>query len=211
MSARQKTQVRRIVTVIATKDKRMILMRGLPSCGKSTTGRDLAAREGGVVYEFDSYFNTQVGDNPTEYNWSKALVPQAREWHYNRVRAAVERGLTPIVVDNNAHLNMRARKMVNHAVKHGYAVELREPNSPWWPKIKLLLENYRANKKEIKKWAEYLSKLNQSTHRVSAKQIMRKAARWIPHMTVEDIRGYERPRVPEAAEERPSKWQRIRR
>ena len=171
-----KTQVRRIVTVTVTKC--MILMRGLPSCGKSTTSRLLAASEGGVVYEFDSYFNTQVGDNPTEYNWSKALIPQARKWHYDRVRAAVERGLTPIVVDNNAHLNMRARDMVNHAVKHGYVVELREPDAPWWSKIVLLLDDYKTNKKELKKWAEYLSKLNKSTHRVSVKQIMRKAARW---------------------------------
>lgn len=204
----QKTQVRQIVTVTATKNKRMILMRGLPSCGKSTTSRNIAAREGGVVYEFDSYFNTQVGNDPTEYNWSKSLIPQAREWHYGRVRDAVERGLSPIIVDNNAHLNMRTRKMVNHAVKHGYTIELREPDAPWWPEIRPLLQNYKANKKELKKWAKHLSQLNQSTHRVSTEQIMKKAQRWIPHLTVEDIMDYERPRVIET-EEQSSKWQRI--
>ena len=182
-------------------------MRGLPSCGKSTYSRQLAAKDGGVVYEFDSYFNTQVGDNPASYDWSKKLVPQAREWHYNRIHEAVDRGLTPIVIDNNAHLNVRTQRMVTHAIKRGYTVELREPDSMWWPKIKVLLQDYKGNKAELKKWAGYLSKLNKGTHRVSVEQIMKKAERWISSLTVEDILGYEKSTP--VQEVMPETWQRI--
>src|SRR5687768_12834933 len=41
-------------------DKIVYLMRGLPSCGKSTTAKKLAG-DTGVICETDEYFYTQVG------------------------------------------------------------------------------------------------------------------------------------------------------
>lgn len=52
-------------------------MRGLPACGKSHTARRLAGEQG-IMLETDQYFYTHVGDDPTSYDYSEALLPAAR-------------------------------------------------------------------------------------------------------------------------------------
>jgi hypothetical protein len=63
-------------------------MRGLPSCGKSYTARALA-QAGGLILETDEFFFTQVGDDPTKFDWSDDLLLQARKWNLNRFRNAL--------------------------------------------------------------------------------------------------------------------------
>ena len=70
-------------------DRVVYLMRGLPSCGKSATARTLI-QSGGIVLETDEYFYTQVGDDPTHYDFSEALLPAARRWNFERFQQAVE-------------------------------------------------------------------------------------------------------------------------
>ena len=52
-------------------------MRGLPGCGKSHMARRLAG-DAGIVLETDEYFYTQVGNDPTSYDYDGDLLPAAR-------------------------------------------------------------------------------------------------------------------------------------
>ena len=104
--------------------KLVLLMRGLPSCGKSHTARRLAGADG-VVLETDQYFYTQVGDDPGSYDYSEELLADARKWNLNRFRDALSHGVTPIVVDRGNGLNRESREYVVAAHEQGYEVELR--------------------------------------------------------------------------------------
>ena len=61
-------------------------------------GRRLAG-DAGLVCETDEYFYTQVGDDPTYYDFSMKPMEQVRRWNIERFKKAVDAGVTPVVVD----------------------------------------------------------------------------------------------------------------
>src|SRR5262245_42224047 len=119
-------------------DKIVYLMRGLPSCGKSFTARRLAGTAG-VVCETDEYFYTQIGNDPARYDYGANHLPAARRWNLERFRHAASAGVSPIVVDRGNGRNAETVEYINIARRHGYRVELQEPESPWWQEIRALL------------------------------------------------------------------------
>jgi len=167
-------------------DQVVYLIRGLPSCGKSHTARRLAGAAG-VVLETDEFFYTQVGTDPTQYDYSDSLLPTARLWNFDRFQEAVGRGVSPIVVDRGNGLNIETRQYARHAVAHGYQVELREPESPWWQEIRLQLEDKHSKQKSLRAWAERLAEMSRTTHRVPAQTILRWMAAWQADLTIDDI------------------------
>src|SRR4051794_3566914 len=132
--------------------KIVYLMRGLPSCGKSYTARKLAG-EFGVVCETDEYFYKHVGDDPTSYDYRDELLQEACQWNLDRFRKALEAGLTPIVVDRGNALSVDSQVYARLAVEHGYHLELREPESPWWQEIRTLLKDKDRNRALLDQWA----------------------------------------------------------
>ncbi len=167
-------------------ERLVYLMRGLPSCGKSHTARTLIA-SGGVVLETDEYFYTQVGADPTHFDYSEALLPSARSWNFARFQEAVARGISPIVVDRGNGLNVETQQYARYAADRGYQVQLREPDSPWWVEIRRLLEDKHANEAALRSWAGRLAEMSQATHRVPASTILHWMAAWRLDITVEDI------------------------
>jgi hypothetical protein len=170
-------------------DKKVYLMRGLPSCGKSYTARKLAGT-GGVVCETDEYFFTQVGDDPTQYSYREDLLPEARRWNLQRFKEAVDSGRTPIVVDRGNGRNLETQVYARYALEHGYKVEIREPDSPWWLEVKALLKRKHLTKPLLQDWAQRLSEQSQLTHRVPAAVISHWMDGWKHDLTVEDILNY---------------------
>jgi methyltransferase family protein/AAA domain-containing protein len=157
--------------------KVMVLMRGLPSCGKSHMSQRLVA-SGGVRYEFDEYFLTQVGDDVTRYDWSSDLLPRAREWNMNRICKSVDAGISPIIVDSDNNVGAYTREYVAHAIDRGYEIQFKEPESSWWRVICELLKDKRANADKLGTWAEALTQMSESTHRVPLRDIHRRIERW---------------------------------
>jgi hypothetical protein len=145
-------------------DKVVYLMRGLPSCGKSFTARKLAGANG-VVLETDEFFYTQVGSDTNRYDWVEALLPAARAWNLNRFRQALLQGLSPIVVDRGNGLNRETQEYAQLAVAHHYGVDLKEPGSPWWLEIRLLLGNKESHRQSLDQWADRLAATSRTTHR----------------------------------------------
>lgn len=163
------------------------LMRGLPSCGKSTRARELAGTSG-IICETDEFFYTECGDDPGQYDYDKDRLDEARQWNLDRFRAALESGVSPIIVDRGNGLNAETRAYAVLASERSYRVELCEPQSPWWQELKVLLK-YRdfVRPELLDHFAEALAQKNKSTHRTPAKTIRRWMKSWRVDLTIEDI------------------------
>ena len=167
--------------------KTVYLMRGLPACGKSHRAKQLAGNDG-VIFETDEYFYSQVGDDPSRYDYSDDLLPAAREWNLARFREAVTASVTPIVVDRGNGLNPETREYAAFAVEHGYTVELAEPDSPWWQELRVLLKYRHYMQDELlDAWSTKLADATRDDHRVPAATIRRWMSHWKHDLTVDEI------------------------
>jgi len=170
-------------------DERLIvyLMRGLPSCGKSTLARDLAGTTG-IICETDEFFYTQIGESPDSYDYSADRLDDARAWNLERYQKALGDRVSPIVVDRGNGLNPETHQYVVLAQQQGYEVELREPDSPWWQELRVLLKYKQYVSSELfDRWAEALAQKSRQTHRVPVETIRRWMKAWRAELTVDDI------------------------
>jgi len=165
------------------------LMRGLPSCGKSYTARKLAGHDG-VICETDEYFYTQVGSDPTRFDYKADLMPAARQWNFDRFTAAVDAGRSPIIVDRGNSRCVESQRYARYALERGYRVELAEPDSPWWSEIRVLLKHKPHTLPALEQWAQRLATMSRSTHRVPASMIIDWMRKWRVDLTVQDILDY---------------------
>lgn len=164
------------------------MMLGLPSCGKSTTAKKLVGKTG-IVCETDEFFLTQVGDDPTSYDWDDDLIHEARRWNFDRYEQALTDNVFPIALDRGTRPNGYARRAAKLALKHGYRVTLAEPDSPWWHEIKVLLRYRPWTDPVLRDWADELARLSRRTHRVPADVIYERMSDWDTDFTMDDILG----------------------
>ncbi len=172
---------------MTTPRKIVYLMRGLPSSGKSTLARELAG-ETGVVCETDQFFYTQVGESAKTYDYVAERLDEARAWNLERFRDALKSGASPIVIDRGNGLNRETHVFAQLAREYSYEVELREPDSPWWRELRVLLK-YREHLAPavLDRWAEVLADVNRKTHRVPVATIRRWMQMWRSDLSVQDI------------------------
>jgi hypothetical protein len=181
-------------------EKIVYLMRGLPSCGKSHKSKELAA-DGGLICETDEYFYTQVGDDPTKYNYRRELQQAACKWSFERFCRAVDEGISPIIVDRGNSRSLESRRYARYAVNNGYSVEMVEPDSWWWQEIRVLLKYKHLTKPALYEWAEKLSEMSRATHRVPASTIKDWMNGWKWDLTVQEIIDYEPEPQPESVDD----------
>ena len=143
----------------------LILMRGLPGSGKSTTARKLAG-DFGQVFSTDDYFVDAAGN----YNWDGNKLGIAHDWNQRRSLAAMHAGIPKVVIDNT-HTTLREMRSylphINLARRLGYTVRIAEPETSWKFDIDELVE------------------LN--THNVPKAAIQKMLNRYIRDVKVEDI------------------------
>ena len=169
-----------------TEVRTVYLMRGLPSCGKSHTARKLAGIDG-VVIETDRYFWTEIGE-PGSYDYDENLLDNAREWAFTEFRKAIAEDIPRIVLDRGNGLNEETRKFAVLALEHGYELTLREPDSPWWQELKVLLKYKKFLEPAVlERWADVLADKSRETHRVPASLILRWMKAWRFDLSVEEI------------------------
>lgn len=112
------------IVQIAEEKKRLVIMRGIPGSGKSTLAKELG--QGGVVCSADDFFMVNG-----EYLFDKNFLAHAHLQCQDRVREAMEKGISPVVVDNT-NINWKyIRYYANLAEEYGYTIEYAEPNTPW--------------------------------------------------------------------------------
>jgi len=109
-------------------------MRGPSGSGKSTLAESLLRQAHlldrhqvrDFVLSSDDYFKTRRG-----YVFNPTLLPAAHEWNQQRVRDKAASGWSPIIVDNTNTMVWEMQPYVQFAVRHGYVIELLEPNTSW--------------------------------------------------------------------------------
>lgn len=170
----------------AATDRVVYLMRGLPCAGKSHTAR-LLSGEAGIVLETDEFFWIRDPGIPPRYHYRQELLPAARQWNFERFQKAIAAGTSPIVVDRGNGRNSASRQYALYAIEHGYRVELREPDSPWWREIRELLRDKVANREKLRRWAERLAEMSLAMHRVPVATIQSWIDAWDANLTVADI------------------------
>src|SRR5262249_4073323 len=122
-----------------------------------------------------------------KYDWSDERLPVARAWNLDRFRAALAAGVSPIVVDRGNGLNPETLEYALLAREHGYRIELKEADSPWWREIRTLLRDPTANSTALDLWAIKLAELRRQRHRVPAERIRAWMRKWKVDLTVEEI------------------------
>ncbi|QDS86139.1 hypothetical protein EC9_02980 [Rosistilla ulvae] len=161
------------------------LMRGLPSCGKSTTARRIAGADG-IVIETDAYFQGEK-PGPEHYSFAPDRLETARQWTLDAFRDALAKRISPIVIDRGNGRNPESKIYAQLADQAGYKIALCEPESPWWNEIRVLMRYRPATDPVLDAWADELSRISRSTHRVSSRTIRRWMDHWVDDLAVEQI------------------------
>jgi len=151
-----------------TEDKVLYIMRGISGSGKSTLARELG--KGGVILSTDDFFMING-----EYQFDRDFVSEAHFWNQNRAIQAMDKGVSPIVIDNTNVEAWEPKFYVEEAMKRGYRVEIKESQTPW---------RFDANE---------LARRN--THGVPLDVIQGMIDKWHPDMTVDDILNAEKPKI----------------
>ena len=153
---------------MAQQNKELILMRGVSGSGKSFKARQLAG-ENGIICSADDFF---IERGKGEYAFDPSLLSQAHQQCQGRATEAIEKGLSPVIIDNtNTRLwEMRKlRPIIQKAQSLGYSVRVEEPETDWW-KRKDIDEMQRRN-----------------SHGVPREAIEKMIIRFAPDITIEDI------------------------
>ena len=170
-------------TWLESTEKVMFLIRGPSGTGKST----LSSTFGGEVFSTDDYFGTE----PEEYqqNFSAEKLPEAHQWNINRVAEAMQRGVSPIIVDNTMVQAWEPKPYVLSADKFGYETRILEPQSDIWHSIKDMMQ--RKDQAGLDTAAQELAQRNK--HGVPADRIKDMFQQWEPNLTPDQIRASRMP------------------
>ena len=153
--------------------KEMIITRGCPASGKSFLANQLAGETGEVFSADDYHINPQT----KKYDWKPENVKAAHQWNHKRVSDAINKGISPIVIDNT-HIKrwelLALKPLVEHAQQNGYNVRIEEPNPNWyhWETAFNPEELYERNK---------------GTHNVPLESIRKMVENYEPNITIKDI------------------------
>jgi tRNA uridine 5-carbamoylmethylation protein Kti12 len=151
---------------IAQGNKELILVRGLPGSGKSFLSNELAGKTGSI-FASDDFF-MEDGN----YNFDLDKLPEAHAWNRDRVLNAIKQKVSPVIWDNT-NITMDELKFTLPAIKlaeaEGYEVRIEQANTPWAFDI------------------DELEKRN--THNVPREVIQSKLDKWVPDVSVEDIKN----------------------
>nr|XP_054755912.1 uncharacterized protein LOC129261913 [Lytechinus pictus] len=140
--------------------KVLCLMRGCPGSGKSFVAKSLKGN--GVVLSADDFFMVNG-----QYLFDRNAIGEAHDWNHKRAQDCLEKGITPVIIDNTNVHTWEMKPYVVMALKHQYHVVIREPDTPWKHK------------------AGELAKRN--SHGVPRVAIARMLQNYDPNVTVESI------------------------
>lgn len=109
--------------------KKIVIMRGVPGSGKSFAAKKIVENFRGesVCCSTDNFFMVNG-----EYKFDPSKIKIAHEWNKSCVRAAIEKSIPLIIVDNTNTQKWEYSNYVDMAREAGYSVEFKFPESHWW-------------------------------------------------------------------------------
>ncbi|KAL7290123.1 hypothetical protein TKK_0015844 [Trichogramma kaykai] len=153
--------IEQLIDEIKTGLKIVIIMRGIPGCGKSYLAQTLIQRTVGLqfkqdcIYSTDDFFTVQG-----KYKFDASKLSEAHTFNQKKFKEACKKGVSPIIIDNT---NTQAWEMQYYAIigaEYGYKIKTLEPRTSW---AKNPRELERRNTHDIP-----LSKINQMLNRFEA-------------------------------------------
>lgn len=183
-------------------------MRGLSGSGKSTKINALLKKYGGDedhIFSADNYWIQQTldrrrkgeevspEDELEEYrqNWSRERLGAAHGWNIKNFQAAIDLGISPIIVDNTNAKPFDFQKYIEYADKAGYKIVFEEPSSPWWIEYRPYLRDRKLNPAKLDEFAALLAAKNQ--HGVPQSTIRRMMDKWQDDFDVDVLLGKKKP------------------
>jgi len=114
-----------LLKIKSMKELKLIIIRGLPGSGKSTLSGSLKGTTG-IIHSTDSYFIT---DGIYKFDETKLS-----EYHNRNLEDAIEsmeKGISPIIIDNTNLIAEYAFTYVIEAKFYGYEIEVAETQNLW--------------------------------------------------------------------------------
>jgi len=103
--------------------KVLIIMRGLPGCGKSTTAKKIVNSVGtGCIYSTDDFFTR--GFEPLK-------LGEAHDWNQKRAERSLKAGHSPVIIDNTNVKEWEATPYVVMGITNNYHIRILEPSTSW--------------------------------------------------------------------------------
>ncbi|KAJ8958237.1 hypothetical protein NQ318_017380 [Aromia moschata] len=166
--SRKAVDIEKAINIIQKGYKVLVLIRGVPGCGKSHLSRHILQSTVGIdpnyklhILSTDDYFYTNG-----VYKYNPEKISDAHGWNHNRAFNALSRGFSPVIIDNTNVQMWEMKPYAMMATDYGYIIEILEPDTHWCfndkelakrnthgvprSKIKEMLERYEKNITPVK-------------------------------------------------------------
>ncbi|KAJ8980736.1 hypothetical protein NQ317_011384 [Molorchus minor] len=166
--SRKAQDIERTINNIQLGYKLLVLVRGVPGCGKSYLARQILCKSLG----FDSNFKEHILSTDDyfckngSYQYNPDKIHEAHGWNHNRAFIALSKGISPVIIDNTNVQMWEMKPYAMMATDYGYIIEILEPDTHWCfnekelakrnthgvprSKIKEMLERYEKNITSLK-------------------------------------------------------------
>ncbi len=105
--------------------KKLIIMRGMSGCGKSTKAAELhLAHSPSIVLSTDEYWESKTVFGKPDVS----QLNKAHGWNFRRMMYAVAQGYETIIIDNTNTTVWEFENYVHYAVLHDFEVEIFDLN-----------------------------------------------------------------------------------
>jgi len=109
-----------------SKQKKLIILRGLPGSGKTTLAKQIANNYG-LIFSTNDYFYQKDGS----YKFNAKKLKDAHFWNQDRATHAMSKNKPLIIINNNHIRKWEARPYIEVALKYNYDIEIIETDTPW--------------------------------------------------------------------------------
>lgn len=112
--------------------KKLIILRSLPGAGKSFLAKSICDN---INHNWDESYVVLSTDDVVSagkyYLWHPDMIRESHHVNQIKCKRAMELGIEDIIVDNTNTTWKEIAPYVKLAKEHGYAVEVREPDTTW--------------------------------------------------------------------------------
>ncbi|KAJ8929919.1 hypothetical protein NQ314_017353 [Rhamnusium bicolor] len=131
--SKKASDIDRAIKYIQKGYKVLIIMRGVPGCGKSYLAKNILQSTVGFnsnsklhILSSDDFF-CQNG----VYKFDSNKLQDAHGWNHNRAFQALSRGFSPVIIDNTNTQMWEMKPYAMMATDYGYIIEILEPDTHW--------------------------------------------------------------------------------
>lgn len=111
-----------------SKEKRLVIMRGLPGSGKSFRAEEIYEEYiNSVICSTDVFWFNEAGD----YVFDGSKLGEAHAWNRGRAAMAMELGVDLVIIDNTNTQAKEYQPYIDMGEEQGYNVEFAMPTTPW--------------------------------------------------------------------------------